>query len=290
MTTTVARTRAELGATLAGRPRPLHLVPTMGALHAGHAALLRAARGAAATVVMSLYVNPLQFNDPNDLRRYPRTLEADVAVASECGTDLVWAPGDAEMYPSGATVAKVCVPGVSDGLEGAHRPGHFDGVGTVVAKLFHQVMPDVAWFGRKDAQQLAVIRRMVADLDFPVEIRDHPTVREPDGLALSSRNALLDGAQREDALRLSRGLFAAAALAGSGERDAAVLEAACGGDLEYAALVDAATFSRLDTLSGRAVLAVAAHLGAVRLIDNVTLELLPGGDVRADLGRRLETR
>ena len=232
--TTVVRTITDLRAGAHGRERPVHLVPTMGALHAGHRALLRAARAEAATVVMSVFVNPLQFNDPSDLARYPRSLDADVAAAQACGVDVVWAPGDEEMYPRGTPLTTVRVAGVSEPLEGAFRPGHFDGVATVVAKLFHQVAPDAAWFGRKDAQQLAVIRRMVDDLDVPVEVRDHPTVREPDGLAISSRNSYLSPEERREAVRLSRGLFAAADLAEAGERDARTLEVECGEALRAA--------------------------------------------------------
>lgn len=286
--TTVARTRSELPALLARLPRPLHLVPTMGALHAGHAALLEAARAEAASVVLSVFVNPLQFNDPTDLSRYPRTLEHDLALAEGCGVDAAWVPDEAEMYPAGRPDTSIDTGGVAAPLEGAHRPGHFPGLATVVAKLFHQIGPDAAWFGRKDAQQLAVIRRMVSDLDFPLEIREHPTVREPDGLALSSRNALLSVSERHEALRLSAGLFAAADMAEGGERDGRLLEKGCGDALEYAALVDASTFEPLEHLAGRAVLAVAARIGKVRLIDNVFLEASPGGNYVADRGTRLE--
>lgn len=285
--TVVARTRMDLADALHGLPRPLHLVPTMGALHEGHAALLRAARAASRSLVMSLFVNPLQFNDKIDLERYPRTLEGDVTVAGRCGVDVVWAPTEAEMYLGGRPLSLVQVASVSEPLEGSYRPGHFDGVATVVLKLFHQVGPNAAWFGKKDAQQLAVIRRMASDLDFPIEILAHPTVRDADGLALSSRNSYLDARARRDALRLSSGLFAAAELAVSGERRASVLEAACGADLEYAALVDAGTFSRLEILSGQSVLAVAARVGPARLIDNVFLELGPDGKCVVDLGMTL---
>ena len=287
---TVARDRAALSQSLSSARRPLHLVPTMGALHAGHAAVLRAARKEAATVVMSLFVNPLQFDDPTDLGRYPRAFDADLAVAGECGVDVVWAPDEDEMYPGGSPATTIHVAGVSERWEGEHRPGHFDGVATVVAKLFHQVGADAAWFGRKDAQQLAVVRRMVADLDFPLGVREHPTVRDADGLALSSRNALLEPGQRQDALALSAGLFRAARWAERGELDAGVLETACGDDLEYAALVDADTFEPMAELEGRAVLAAAKRVGNVRLIDNVFIDAPPGGNIRADLGVRVETQ
>jgi pantoate--beta-alanine ligase len=237
---------------------------------------------------MSLFVNPLQFNDPSDLDRYPRTFDADLAIAAECGVDALWAPLAEEMYPTGEPLTRVVLRGVTESLEGAHRPGHFDGVATVVAKLFNQVQADAAWFGRKDAQQLAVIRRMTADLDLPTRIEEHPTVREASGLAMSSRNALMSPEDRAGAaLRLSAGIFAAADLAEAGERSAAALRAACASDLDYSALVDADTFAPLTALSGRAVLAVAGRVGAVRLIDNVLIETTPGGAVRVDRGIRL---
>ena len=286
--TRVVQSVAELREVIAGLPRPLHLVPTMGALHAGHAALLDAARADGVAVVMSLFVNPLQFNDAADLDAYPRAFERDVGVAESHGVDVVWAPTDSEMYPGGRPLTTVRVARVGDTLEGEHRPGHFDGVATVVAKLFHQVAPDAAWFGRKDAQQLAVIRGMTGDLDLPIDVRGHPTVREPDGLALSSRNVHLDREQRSDARRLSTGLFAAADLAEGGQRDARPLEEACGDGLDYAALVDAASFDRLDRLAGTAVLAVAARVGAVRLIDNVFFEISPQGTCTTDRGLTME--
>ena len=266
-----------------------HFVPTMGALHAGHAALIRAARKEADRVVVSVFVNPLQFNDPSDLERYPRTLEADETLARDCGADDVWAPTVDEIYPPGEELEPIHVPGVGDDYEGAFRPGHFDGVATVVARLFQHVKPRAAWFGRKDAQQLALIRALVRQLGLRIDIRDHPTVREPDGLALSSRNRLLSASDRSDALRLSRGLFAAADLAEAGERASGALENACGERLEYAALVDADTFQPVHRLSpGRSVLVVAGHAGPVRLIDNIPFEVTPGGDCRADRGVRIE--
>lgn len=286
--TTVVRRRDELAPALSGLPRPLHLVPTMGALHAGHAFILRAARAEAATVVLSLFVNPLQFDDPGDLTRYPRPFEADLAVAEAEGVDLVWAPHDREMYPSGRPLANLRVPEMSIRLEAVRRPGHFEGVAMVVSKLLHQVGPDAVWFGRKDAQQLALVRRIVLDLDFPTEVRDHPTVRARDGLALSSRNVLLSETERLEAGHVPAGLFAAAEVAESGVRDAPILEKACGPNLEYAALVDADRFRPLDYVTGRAVLAVAARVGPVRLIDNVLLTLEPGKTCVSDRGITLE--
>ncbi len=266
------------------------LVPTMGYLHEGHVACLSAARERADTVVMSLFVNPLQFDQASDLERYPRDLDRDAAIAADAGVDVLFAPPVTEMYPSDP-LARVHVAVVSEGMEGAHRPGHFDGVATVVAKLFAGIRPDVACFGRKDAQQLAVVRRMAADLSFPLTIVGVPTVRESDGLALSSRNVFLEN--RGAALGLSRGLFAAAAAAAEGERDATALETMVslevserGADLGYATLADAATAERIPTLDRPAFLAVAARVGAVRLIDNVFLE--PDGS--ADLGTRLGER
>lgn len=276
-----AATRAEIGAA------PAALVPTMGYLHEGHLSLVELATEIADVVVMSLFVNPLQFDEASDLDRYPRDLDRDAALADEAGVDILFAPPVDEMYPVDP-VTRVTVPGVSDGMEGAHRPGHFDGVATVVAKLFAGIRPATAVFGRKDAQQLAVVRRMALDLSFPIEIVGAPTVRESDGLALSSRNVFLDGADRVVALGLSRGLFAAAAAVVDGERDAAVLEGLvrdaveeAGADLEYATLADALAAAPIDRLDREAFLAVAARVGAVRLIDNVVL--WPDGGVDTGL-------
>ncbi len=269
---------------------PAALVPTMGFLHEGHLSLVDVAQEAADTVVMSLFVNPLQFDRPEDLESYPRDLDRDEAIAAEAGVDILFAPALEEMYASPPRTF-VRVDGVSEGMEGAHRPGHFEGVATVVAKLFAGLRPAAAVFGRKDAQQLAVVRRMTVDLSFPVEILAAPTVRDSDGLAVSSRNVHLDGAGRSQAAGLSRGLFAAAAAAAAGERGADALEAlvaaeieVSGARLEYVTLADAATAQPLASLDGEAFLAVAAHVGDVRLIDNVVL--WPDGS--ADLGTRLE--
>ena len=264
------------------------LVPTMGYLHEGHAACVAAAGERADQVVMSLFVNPLQFDRADDLERYPRDFERDVAIAATAGVDVLFAPDADEMYPQDP-LARVHVAVVSEGMEGAHRPGHFDGVATVVAKLFAGIQPEVAAFGRKDAQQLALVARMAADLSFPVEVVGVPTVREQDGLALSSRNVFLG--DRPAALGVSRGLFAAAAAVADGERRAAELEGIAAGEaadagavVEYVTLADAATVRPLATLDRPAFLAVAASVGGVRLIDNVFLD--PDGS--ADRGTRLD--
>lgn len=210
MTFALARTGAELRALDGGGPRAV--VMTMGALHEGHATLVRTARervGAAGTVVVTVFVNPLQFGAGEDLDRYPRTLDADLALAEAAGADVVFAPAVDEVYPGGEPQVRITAGPMGERLEGASRPGHFDGMLTVVAKLLHLTGPDLAFFGQKDAQQLALIRRMVRDLNFPVEIVGVPTVREPDGLALSSRNRYLSAEERRTALALSRALFAA---------------------------------------------------------------------------------
>nr|WP_243740807.1 pantoate--beta-alanine ligase [Streptomyces sp. 8K308] len=255
---------------------------TMGALHEGHAANIRAARellGPGGQLVVTVYVNPLQFGPTEDFERYPRTLDADVALAAEAGADLVFAPDDAEMYPHGAPGVRVVAGELGERLEGASRPGHFDGVLTVVAKLLHLTRPDHAFFGEKDAQQLALVRRMVRDLDFPVEIVATPTVRDPDGLARSSRNRYLTAAERASALSLSRALAAGAAAAPRGPaavRTAAreVLVAESGIHLDYMVLVGPLDFLDVpDDHTGEAVLAIAARVGTTRLIDNARLVL-----------------
>jgi pantoate--beta-alanine ligase len=254
------------------------LVPTMGAFHAGHAALMRAAREASDLVVVSLFVNPTQFNDPGDLAAYPRAFDTDAALAQELGVDVLWAPSAAEMYPEGFSTT-VAVNELGEVLEGARRgPGHFAGVCTVVAKLFNAVEPDVAYFGQKDAQQVAVLRRMVRDLDFGLRIEVVPTVREPDGLALSSRNVHLKGDDRTRALALKRALDAARAAIGDGERDAGRIRAAAlpalqSVDCDYLALVDPDTFEPITTVNGRVLVAVAARVGPTRLIDNTLIEV-----------------
>jgi pantoate--beta-alanine ligase len=267
------------GARSAGRS--IGFVPTMGALHAGHASLIRQARQDRHVVVVSIFVNPLQFGDPDDLATYPRDEPADLAAAEELGVDLVFAPTVDEMYPAGSPEVTVDPGQIGDRFEGASRPGHFRGVATVVAELFHVVGPCVAYFGEKDAQQLLVIRRMVRDLAFDVDVVPCPTVRAPDGLALSSRNARLSPEQREAAGCLFLALSEAAELARSGERDAARLVAAMAREigatrqarLEYAAVVDEDTFEEVREIDGSARAIVAARFGDVRLIDNLPLRV-----------------
>ncbi|MDY3552629.1 pantoate--beta-alanine ligase [Gemmata sp. JC717] len=253
-------------------------VPTMGALHDGHAALVRAARAATDFVVVSIFVNPTQFGPNEDFAKYPRTLEADQRVCAGSGADLIFAPGVAEMYPAGA-VTSVDVAKLGDHLCGAARPGHFRGVCTVVLKLFNIVAPDVAFFGSKDYQQARIIVQMVRDLDVPVRVRVEPTVREPDGLALSSRNRYLSPAERAVAPRIQQALRAARERARAGEVDAARLESALhaelsaipGARVDYARVVDAETVQPLARLDRPAVAAVAVFLGTTRLIDNLSL-------------------
>ena len=252
-------------------------VPTMGALHAGHLALVADARKRAAHVVVSIFVNPKQFGPNEDLSAYPRRAAKDSAMLNEAGVSVLWMPEVETMYPAGHTT-NISVGGVGDGLDGAARPGHFDGVATVVAKLFNQVRPDVALFGEKDFQQLAVIRRMVADLDFGIEIVGVPTERDEDGLALSSRNVYLTDEERLQARALPRALGAAAAAIEAGgdvaealaRAESALLE---GGfqSVDYVALCDAAGMSPLTALDRPARLLAAARIGAARLIDNVAV-------------------
>jgi pantoate--beta-alanine ligase len=277
----IVRTVGELRDAVAGprrEGRTIGLVPTMGALHEGHAELLRRARADNDVVVMSLFVNPAQFDDAGDLAAYPRTEEADAAIARAEGVDLIFAPPPAEVYPPGfATTVSVAGPAL--GLESAHRgTAHFEGVATVVLKLLNMAGPDVAYFGRKDGQQLAVVRRMVRDLDVPVRIEEVATVRDPDGLALSSRNVRLGPGDRERALALHAALRAAADRVAGGTRDApSVLAAAHAAlepyavDPEYLAVVDADSFRPLEEIDGRALIAIAARVGDVRLIDNLPL-------------------
>ncbi|MEV7806860.1 pantoate--beta-alanine ligase [Microbispora sp. NPDC088329] len=284
MDLTVAADRAGLvKAKDALGPGRIALVPTMGALHEGHRSLVRLAREHADHVIVSVFVNPLQFGPGEDFSRYPRTFDADLRACEEEGVRVVFAPSAEDMYLPDRQV-EVSAGGMGGVVEGAFRPGHFDGVLTVVLKLFNLVQPDVAVFGQKDAQQLALIRRMVADLDVPVSIVGAPTVREADGLALSSRNRYLSEADRRTALALSRALRAGAARAGTtgpaGILDAAraVLEEAARFDppllLDYLILADPATFAPVgDDHRGEAILAVAAKVGTTRLIDNMVLTL-----------------
>ena len=258
--------------------RRIAVVPTMGALHDGHLALLRAARGRADVVILTIFVNPTQFGPNEDLARYPRDEAGDLAKARACGIDLAFCPDAPAMYPPGSQTF-VEVRELSRPLCGASRPGHFAGVATVVAKLFHATLPHVAVFGEKDYQQLAILRRMARDLDFGIEIIGVPIVREPDGLALSSRNAYLSPEQRRAALSLSAGLAAAEAAFRAGERSAAALLAAARAPIEaeplaridYVELLDADELTPLERLERRAVLAMAVVVGATRLIDNRVL-------------------
>ncbi|QLJ05658.1 pantoate--beta-alanine ligase [Streptomyces sp. NEAU-sy36] len=330
MTTALLSTAQELHAR--AREGRRAVVMTMGALHEGHASLIRAARriaGPDGEVVVTVFVNPLQFGADEDLDRYPRTLEADLKVAAQAGADAVFAPSVEEVYPGGDPQVRVTAGPMGERLEGASRPGHFDGMLTVVAKLLHLTRPDVALYGQKDAQQLALIRRMVRDLNFGIEIVAVPTAREEDGLALSSRNRFLSTDERRTALALSRALFAgrdrhaaqealrararevpatqarAEALSAIGESRAAadahaVATASPGGpaavraaarqvlddaahydpplELDYLALVDPSDFTEIgDDHTGEAVLAVAARVGATRLIDNIPLTFGPLG-------------
>jgi pantoate--beta-alanine ligase len=289
-----------------GAGRRLGLVPTMGALHEGHLSLVRAARAGSDVVAASIFVNPTQFGPNEDLAKYPRSFERDCKLLEREGVELLFAPSVEEMYPPRgdgtartaqdqnladgsvrpAGVTWVTVEGLSDRLDGRSRPGHFRGVTTVVAKLFHVVEPDAAFFGQKDAAQVAIIRRMVRDLNLPVEIVVCPIVREADGLAMSSRNAYLDGEQRKRALVLHRSLRRVQELADAGERNAAKLAAAGreeiarenGVRLDYFEIVNAETLDPVEDVSGGALVAVAAVVGTTRLLDNILLGV-PSGPI-----------
>ncbi len=276
---TVAAFRAACDRARAGGGK-LGLVPTMGALHAGHLALVAEARRRATTVAVTIFVNPAQFGPREDLARYPRDLTGDVAACARAGVDLVFAPSVTEMYPAGERT-RVHVSHLTEPLCGASRPGHFAGVATIVAKLFVVAGPSIAVFGRKDYQQLQVIRRMSHDLLLPVTVVDHPTVREPDGLALSSRNAFLSAEERRRALAIPRGLGRAIQAYAAGERRAGALVALVAGELaaaelrlDYVAVADAddlTPFADADRIPERALVALAAYAGGTRLIDNVVL-------------------
>jgi pantoate--beta-alanine ligase len=280
--TLLVKTRADLRAAVGdrrGATGELGVVMSLGALHDGHRALIRAARRRCDPVVVTVFLNPLQFAPSEDLSRYPMTLDADVALCAEEDVDLVFAPSVQEVYPAGEPQVRVHAGPLGDVLEGASRPGHFDGVLTVVAKLLHLTSPDVAYFGQKDAQQLLLISRMADDLNFPVEVVSVPTVRDSDGLALSSRNGYLTEADHVVALTLSRALRAGAAQEADGadavRRAArAVLDADPGVGLDYLALVETTGLTEVpDGATGPALLAVAARVGSTRLIDNVTVNL-----------------
>jgi pantoate--beta-alanine ligase len=262
----------------------LGVVMSLGALHDGHRALIRAARERCAIVVVTVFLNPLQFAPTEDLTRYPRRLEADLVLCREEGVDAVFAPDVNEVYPEGPPSVRVAAGPLGDVLEGASRSGHFDGVLTVVAKLLHITGPDVTFFGQKDAQQVLLVRRMVTDLDFPCEVVTIPTVRDPDGLALSSRNAYLSDADRAVALTLSQSLRAAADKAGqrAGTVRAAALAALAEQPdmlLDYASLVDPATLRDVPAnFAGEALLVLAARVGTTRLIDNAPIMIGVVGD------------
>lgn len=253
----------------------ISFVPTMGFLHEGHASLLRQGRKFGDVLVLSIFVNPIQFGVNEDLDRYPRDLERDCRIAAECGVDIVFTPDAAGMYPQGFQTG-VSVRDISLPLCGANRPGHFDGVATVVTKLFNIVLPDTAFFGRKDYQQLAVIRRMVSDLSMPVEIVGMPIVREADGLAMSSRNAYLAAEQRESALCLHRSIIAVRKMFASGERSTTILRKAVQEIIEqesavlieYVEFRDGATLEEQATVDDATLLALAVKIGQTRLIDN----------------------
>jgi pantoate--beta-alanine ligase len=278
--TRVVRTRAQLRAALEAAARPVGLVPTMGWLHDGHRALMQRARAESETSVVTIFVNPRQFNQAADYTRYPRDEARDLAICETEGVDLVWAPPVEEVYPPGFDTT-VSVGAVARPLEGAARPGHFDGVATVVAILFDLVGAERAYFGQKDAQQVMVIRQMARDLAIATEVVACPTVREPDGLALSSRNVHLTPAQRAAAPALRRALLAARARWDAGERDADALRGAMRDVLaaeplaepEYVSAADGTTLAELDVVDGPALLSLAVRFGPTRLIDN---EPLPG--------------
>jgi len=273
-----ARTLVQLRSAVArfrGRGETVAFVPTMGALHEGHLSLVRLAKRSADRVVVSIFVNPLQFGAGEDFTRYPRPVARDRALLAREGADLLWEPAVADVYPAG-DLTRVHVAGLSDVLEGASRPGHYTGVCTVVARLLNAVRPDEMWLGQKDAQQALILERMATDLLVPVRLRRGPTVREEDGLAMSSRNAYLSHAERQQAVALSQGLAAAWILMRGGERNAQRLASAirCEWDgyplvrEDYIAVVDPQTLEPLKTVRGQALVAVAAHVGPARLIDN----------------------
>lgn len=278
----VVRTAAELNSAVPEGRRAV--VMTMGALHAGHLALVKQAHEVAERVVVTIFVNPLQFTDPRDLERYPRTLEADCALLATEPVEAVFAPEVEDVYPGGEPIVTVSAGRIGEIFEGAHRPGHFDGVLTVVLKLLNLTRPDVALFGQKDAQQLIAVRAMVRDLNLPVEIVAVPTVRDPDGLALSSRNRFLSPRERERALSLSGALRACAARAEAGDSldgilaaGYAILASAEGVVLDYLAVLDPTSAEAVRSdYRGDVVIAVAARVGSTRLIDNVPASI--GGD------------
>lgn len=276
----VTRTFAETRSHYQGK---VGLLPTLGYFHEGHLRLMDMLRQQCDMLVVSLFVNPTQFTETDDYEAYPRDEQRDATLAQEHSVDVLFAPEEAEVYP-GEAVTTVEVIGVTDEMEGRHRPGHFVGVATVVAKLFAGLRPDLSMFGRKDAQQVAVLKAMVRDLRFPIEVVEAPVVREPDGLALSSRNVRLTNDDRRAALAISRGLFQASEQVDAGERRADRLESTVelsmkGLDVDYVKLASQDTMKPIETLDRPAVLAVAARVGSVRLIDNVAFDMADGEPV-----------
>ncbi len=271
-------TLADLRSAREALPNPLGLVPTMGFLHEGHLSLVRSAQAANKSVAVSIFVNPTQFGPHEDLEAYPRDLELDLALLAKVGVDLVWTPSETDMYPPGYQTW-VELEGLTQPLEGAHRPGHFRGVTTVVAKLLNAVQPQRAYFGQKDAQQAAVIRKMVMDLNMPVEVVVSPIVREPDGLALSSRNTYLSGVERQAATVLYKALTTANLAFDSGERDAnimrtimqAVIAAEPLAHVQYISVADPQTLIEQEGKIDQALLSMAVYIGKTRLIDNLLL-------------------
>jgi pantoate--beta-alanine ligase len=266
---------------------PIGLVPTMGALHDGHLSLVRAARAACDSVVVSIFVNPTQFGPDEDYGRYPRTLDADLKLLANEEADFVFVPEAAEIYPAGDTGTLVEVPHIGDRLDGVSRLGHFRGVATVIAKLFHITLPDVAFFGQKDAAQVAVLRAMVRDLNFPLKLIVCPTVREPDGLAMSSRNRYLTISERAQSLALYRALSEAHGEVHRGVQDARelrntmmrVLQSESSARIEYVEVVDPDTLLPIEDVSEGALLAIAAQIGGTRLIDNFLLAPSTGSNL-----------
>jgi pantoate--beta-alanine ligase len=274
----VVESLAELRRARAGLPDPLGLVPTMGFFHEGHLSLVTRALRECRSTAVSIFVNPTQFGPTEDLAAYPRDIPRDLAKLEAAGVDLVWTPSAETMFPNGFQTW-VTVEAVSQGLEGERRPGHFRGVATVVSKLFHAFQPQRAYFGQKDAQQAAVVRRLAADLDFPIEIVVCPTVREPDGLAMSSRNAYLNPDERRAATVLHRALEAARRAHAAGERDAERLRETLRGvlaeepraEIQYVSAADPETLRELDGPADRALLSMAVFIGKTRLIDNTVV-------------------
>ena len=275
----VARTIDELRGALRAPAAPVGLVPTMGYLHEGHLSLVQAAKAQCPTVVVSIFVNPTQFGPTEDFEDYPRDEDRDLDLLGDAGADIAFIPSVEEVYPPGDST-RVRVGGLTEVLEGERRPGHFEGVATVVSRLYLMVAPDRAYFGEKDAQQLAVLKRMTADMRFPIEVVGCPTVREPDGLALSSRNIYLTPEERGQAPALHAGLQAAVAAFEDGVRDASALRARVrdhiaaqpSAEIDYVSLADTETLAELEGLiKPPALLSLAVRFGAARLIDNVTL-------------------